>query len=154
MKQTPQYQLCQWEKMDRILMEDFNRDNAKVEAALAKQDAALEKYAASLTKFGNCRLWFTTYKGTGQTGADHPNTLTFPGIPLAALIISSVGEILPLVSGMRKALYHAGGTASEYITASWSGNTASWYCSGHSETQMNRQEYTYYVLAFYQADAE
>lgn len=34
MKQTPQYQLCQWENMDRILMEDFNRDNAKLDAAL------------------------------------------------------------------------------------------------------------------------
>ena len=34
MKQTSNYQLNQWEKTDRILMEDFNGDNAKVDAAL------------------------------------------------------------------------------------------------------------------------
>ena len=34
MNQTPNYQLNQWEKTDRIRMEDFNADNAKIEAAL------------------------------------------------------------------------------------------------------------------------
>jgi hypothetical protein len=36
MKQTPRYQLCQWENMDRILMEDFNEDNRKIDTALAE----------------------------------------------------------------------------------------------------------------------
>lgn len=35
MKQTENYQLNQWEAGDRILMADFNNDNAKIEAALA-----------------------------------------------------------------------------------------------------------------------
>lgn len=35
MNQTTNYQLNQWEKTDRILMEDFNRDNANLETALA-----------------------------------------------------------------------------------------------------------------------
>lgn len=34
MNKTPNYQLNQWEKSDRIMMEDFNADNAKIEAAL------------------------------------------------------------------------------------------------------------------------
>ena len=34
MNQTANYQLNQWEKPDRILMEDFNADNAKIDAAL------------------------------------------------------------------------------------------------------------------------
>ncbi|WP_297871428.1 hypothetical protein [uncultured Oscillibacter sp.] len=34
MEKTPRYQLSQWEKTDRILMEDFNADNANLEAAL------------------------------------------------------------------------------------------------------------------------
>lgn len=37
MKYTETYQLNQWEKTDRIQMEDFNSDNARVEAALAAQ---------------------------------------------------------------------------------------------------------------------
>ena len=35
MNKTEKYQLNQWEKTDRIMMEDFNEDNAKLEAALA-----------------------------------------------------------------------------------------------------------------------
>ena len=35
MKQTENYGLNQWELADRIQMEDFNGDNAKIEAALA-----------------------------------------------------------------------------------------------------------------------
>lgn len=35
MQQTEQYQLNQWELADRVRMEDFNADNAKLETALA-----------------------------------------------------------------------------------------------------------------------
>lgn len=35
MNHTEHYQLSQWEKSDRILMDDFNADNAKIDAALA-----------------------------------------------------------------------------------------------------------------------
>ena len=34
MQKTKNYQLCQWAASDRILMADFNNDNAKIEAAL------------------------------------------------------------------------------------------------------------------------
>lgn len=34
MNQTPNFQLNLWDKTDRIMMEDFNADNAKIEAAL------------------------------------------------------------------------------------------------------------------------
>ena len=35
--QTTNYQLNQWVKSDRVLMEDFNADNAKIDAALASK---------------------------------------------------------------------------------------------------------------------
>ena len=35
MTKTTNYQLNQWAKSDRVLMEDFNSDNAKIDAALA-----------------------------------------------------------------------------------------------------------------------
>lgn len=35
MNYTQNYQLSQWVESDRVLMEDFNRDNAKIDAALA-----------------------------------------------------------------------------------------------------------------------
>ena len=34
MNKTANFQLTQWEKTDRIMMEDFNRDNAAIDAAL------------------------------------------------------------------------------------------------------------------------
>ena len=34
MQKTVNYQLNQWVKSDRIQMEDFNSDNAKIDAAL------------------------------------------------------------------------------------------------------------------------
>lgn len=41
MNKTEKYQLNQWELTDRIQMEDFNADNAKIDAALAEQAAVL-----------------------------------------------------------------------------------------------------------------
>ena len=40
MKQTSNYQLNQWDAQDRILREDFNDDNEKIDAALAEIKAA------------------------------------------------------------------------------------------------------------------
>ena len=40
MQHTQNYQLSRWEKDDRIMMEDFNADNEKIDAALkANADA-------------------------------------------------------------------------------------------------------------------
>ena len=36
--QTPNYQLSQWERSDKVRMEDFNADNAKIDEALFRAD--------------------------------------------------------------------------------------------------------------------
>ena len=47
MDQTNHYQLSQWESTDRILMENFNGDNAKIDAALkANADAVVQAASA------------------------------------------------------------------------------------------------------------
>ena len=47
MNKTANFQLTQWEKTDRIMMEDFNRDNAAIDAALkANADAITAETAA------------------------------------------------------------------------------------------------------------
>ena len=100
MQQTSHFQLSQWEGEDRILRENFNSDNAKVDAALAD-------HAAALAGCGNCRLWATTYVGTDECGPSHPNHLTFPnGMPLAALVFSYCGEIMVLVPNATSTTYH------------------------------------------------
>lgn len=50
MKKTTNYQLNQWEKSDRIQMEDFNSDNMKVEQVLAAQAEALNAAVRELSK--------------------------------------------------------------------------------------------------------
>ena len=49
MEQTSKYGLSQWDAEDRILREDFNADNAKIEAALEAQ-------AAAIANSGNCKI--------------------------------------------------------------------------------------------------
>ena len=48
LNQTTNYQLSQWEATDRILMSDFNADNAKIDAALKTQAEAISALGAQL----------------------------------------------------------------------------------------------------------
>ena len=76
MNQTANYQLCQWDPTDRILMEDFNSDNSKIDAALAGLEAgkaaqsslaALQSSvaAAQSTANGRARAILGSYTGNG-----------------------------------------------------------------------------------------
>ena len=69
MNKTANFQLTQWEKTDRIMMEDFNRDNAAIDTALkgnADKAAALQ---TALAGAGNCEIGMISYTGTGKSGA-------------------------------------------------------------------------------------
>ena len=70
MTKPTNYQLNQWEKSDRILMDDFNADNQKIDTALGTR---------------NCRFYTSTYNGTGEAEA----TFTFPGKPILIVISSA-----------------------------------------------------------------
>ena len=56
MRETSNYKLSQWDKTDRIQMEDFNSDNTKVDAALAalsgRVDAKAEQAALTALSGG------------------------------------------------------------------------------------------------------
>ena len=62
MQKTTNYQLNQWVKSDRIQMEDFNRDNAKIDAALkgnadaVAAETAAREAASSLVKLMTATL--------------------------------------------------------------------------------------------------
>ena len=57
MRQTANYQLSQWDAEDRILREDFNRDNEKIDEAVAAAQA------------GAVRFITGSYTGDGSTAA-------------------------------------------------------------------------------------
>ena len=62
MNKTANFQLTQWEKTDRIMMEDFNRDNAAIDAALkgnadaVAAETAAREAASSLVKLMTATL--------------------------------------------------------------------------------------------------
>ena len=65
--QTTNYQLSQWAKSDQVLMEDFNADNAKLDAALkAEADARTAAVnAINATLSGAVKLTVGSYTGDG-----------------------------------------------------------------------------------------
>ena len=71
MTKTTNYQLNQWEKSDRIMMDDFNADNQKIDAALA----ALPKLVTG------------TYTGTGV----YPRTIDLGFLPKAVVLTTYTG---------------------------------------------------------------
>ena len=48
---TKHYSLSQWERSDKVLMDDFNADNAKIDAALAAKadQAAVDNLAQTVS---------------------------------------------------------------------------------------------------------
>ena len=96
MTKTTNYQLNQWAKSDRVMMDDFNADNAKIDAALkANADAIGEKAtAAALAALAknlgvvghNARVMWGSYTGTGTYGVSNPNSLEFGFCPVLVAI--------------------------------------------------------------------
>ena len=55
MNHTTNYQLSQWAKSDRLMMDDFNADNAKIDAALGALQIVTGIYTGSGND-ANCRV--------------------------------------------------------------------------------------------------
>lgn len=155
MKQTENYQLTQWEKSDRIQMEDFNRDNAALDAALTAQAAELAAVQAALTKCGNCRVAITTYTGNGAFNGS-PTTITFPSMPLAFMIVGFKALLLARGGDASAFTAFKGATQSNSFVSdaalTWVGNAVSFSNSVHARYQFNEENILYWVLALYQTD--
>ena len=147
---TENYQLSQWSRTDQVKMEDFNADNAKLDAALKAEADARTALAAEVAKRGNCSIGTFTYTGTGEYGSGHPTTITFPRRP-TAYIIAGNGLLIGWGGGTRTSIVYSGhyGTGCPRIDTSWSGNTLSFLSSDSATGQMNELASVYIVIAFY-----
>ncbi len=168
MTQTPNYKLTQWAKTDRIQMEPFNEDNAKIDAALKAHDTAIAAKAAqsdltketsartkaisalntAIAKLGNCQLYTTTYVGTGTLSAEQPKVLTFPKAPKLVYVAAPRTYHLIAAPGVT---YYEGGTVYERYDIAWSGKTMSWSGGRTVAEGMNAQGVTYQVVALLDA---
>ena len=151
MNKTANFQLTQWEKTDRIMMEDFNRDNAAIDTALkgnADKAAALQ---TALAGAGNCEIGMISYTGTGKSGDSNPTTVTFPKMP-AGFFLCGAETYLVVRGGDDHALmiYYTGSTT--YVSqmqVSWKGNQFQ-ISSSKPTYQLNEEGVPYWGLAFYQ----
>lgn len=147
MNQTKKYQLNLWDKTDRIQMEDFNADNAKIEAALS----SVAEQAALVTQCGNCQLYYGTYTGTGS-GA---TVLSFEKKPLFVTIMGDNIWITAVQGAPVAIAKNAGEVYGGNNAATWSGNSVSLVNRSNSaESQCNEKGATYYVMALMNASAE
>ena len=169
---TEHYNLSQWERTDKIQMEDFNADNVKIDAALkaeadARADAlkaeadarasadgainsTLAAHAAGLAKRGNCQIYTTSYVGNGKYGVDNPTTLTFPRKPLLIFILDTrEGYGTIMFQGCAKSSHLESDRYACHIT--WQDNTVSWFGTDYLQ-HLNQSDKTYVVMALFAMD--
>ncbi len=166
MNQTANYQLTQWEASDRILMEKFNADNAKIDAALKANadDIAELETALSALSAGTPRIVVGTYTGSGQYGSSHKNTLTFPRKPLAVMVVggSYQATSLFLRPGTQGTAHETAGSGCT-LSLAWGEDSFSWYATtrvtGSNSSasisaagQLNESGKTYTYLALCEGD--
>ena len=151
MNKTANFQLTQWEKTDRIMMEDFNRDNAAIDTALkgnADKAAALQ---TALAGAGNCEIGMISYTGTGKSGDSNPTTVTFPKMP-AGFFLCGAKNYLVVRGGDTHAclIYYTGSyTYMSQVPVSWEGNQFR-FSNTKPSYQLNEEGVPYWGLAFYQ----
>ena len=144
MTKTTNYQLNQWAKSDRLMMDDFNADNLKVDSALA----ALGEAIAAAPKIA-----VGSYTGSGSCGASSPRTLTSAFQPKLVIIVENSWDYLKagtaLISGQSLSAGIGGGTNSGAclgLTVSWSGNSVTWY-GPSAEKQLDVENCEYFYCA-------
>ena len=160
---TKNYQLSQWEKSDRVLMEDFNADNAKIDTALkaeagarAAADSAinttLAAHTVDITKTGNCQIYTTSYVGNGKYGSSNPCSFTFPLKPMVVLVVGLQGYQGIFLRDCD--LHYAGrfGGNGNFVNLTWGSRSVQWYSDQSVTVQMNLTNTTYHLIALLQAD--
>ena len=153
--QTPNYALSQWERDDRILMEDFNADNAKIDAALGAHAVLLAGLEA---RKGNCQVEVFSYTGKSQDGHDLTNSFTFSKRPAFVLIFG--GRSIFLMPGQSETgifigTYEAlnGNRTLMDYHFQWSGNTAT-ITSTYRQIRMDAMNIKYHAIAWISVDDE
>ena len=153
--QTQNYKLNQWERTDKIQMDDFNADNAKIDAALGSLEQTVTAHAALLPKLGNCAVETFHYVGDGQCGASHPTRLTFSKPPLLFLVYSKTTFVVGIRGTVNACIINGEsfGASVSPLLSRWSGNDV-FLTDENAARQLNYYPHDYYVVGFIDMDAE
>lgn len=130
MKKTAQFGLNQWEMSDRIQMQDFNRDNAAIEAALAKR---------------NCQFYTASYTGDGEA----TKSWTFPAKPVLVVIIGQVITVLIRDFSIGITQF---GSSTHQLQATWEENSVTWTNTNNSGIISANGKANYGIFAILEAE--
>ncbi len=147
MNYTGNYQLPQWEKSDRIMMEDFNDMTAKMDASLTQIAAVAAQHGQTIPLLGNCRVQVGSYVGNGHsldpTKAIH---IGYTERPIMILIGGMDGGFGVLIGNCPKGLNLAVGY-SRLLSAEWTDTGVDWYNAERSN-QLNALGVYYHYIIF------
>ena len=130
MKKTAQFGLNQWEMSDRIQMQDFNRDNAAIEAALARR---------------NCQFYTASYTGDGEA----TKSWTFPAKPVLVVIIGQVITVLIRDFSIGITQF---GSSTHQLQATWEENSVTWVNTNNSGIISANEKANYAIFAILEAE--
>lgn len=126
--QTSNYGLNQWAAEDRVLREEFNQDNAKLDNALQ-----------TIPRFVN-----GSYVGTGKSGKNNPCVLNL-GFQPKMLILNT--QELDTYNGVGKYYFLFPGVTSfpvpdsnSYNTLLWRADGVSWYYTSYSSSDTDEEK--------------
>ena len=131
MNHTTNYQLSQWESTDRILMSDFNDDNAKLDAAL---------------KARPCQFYTSSYEGEGAKS----RTLSFPKKPVFVVVIDSASCFFTAYGAKYVCAIKSSGRDNQMLNCTWSGYSFTW--TGDNDLYLDFPLHNYFVFALLDAD--
>ena len=156
MNKTANFQLTQWEKTDRIMMEDFNRDNAAIDAALKGNADGVAALQTALASCGNCKIVYGTYTGSGKSGSANPNKLTFSGKPVLVIVQEEkqTADMDINLRMLRPCTWAQGAATNDNWgnAVTWGAAQVQWYSrNDYAPTQFNETGKKYYYLALIDA---
>lgn len=155
MNKTANFQLTQWEKTDRIQMEDFNSDNAKIDAALKSSADGVAALQTALAVAGNCEIGMISYTGTGKSGENNPTIINFPKKPTLFIVHGETAILFGTKADSNNNTVvwnYVNGVSVDSIPLVWNGTNASFYSVSSNfadREQLNAENEVYQVIAFY-----
>lgn len=133
--------LTLWDADDPVLRTEFNANHQKLDAFLASMP----------------RMAVGSYEGTGVSGSDAPNTLSFDFQPMLVAVVADSsyahipGNIFIRGQGKSSGLTSVDNSAyADNLAINWVGNTLSWYYNQPGNQpmhQLNESGRTYRYFA-------
>ena len=147
MEQTANYGLNQWDAGDRIMVEDFNADNAKVDQALGDHEERVSTLETTCASLGNCLLYTGSYVGDGTTT---PSPYAFPHKPVVVMVSAPNSATYNTIFWQGQTRASLIGADAYTLSLTWENNSVSW-TSSTTEYSLNRKGATYQVVALLDA---